>query len=175
MVSALFADILDAGFGILTYRKGRITDLPSAAFTNVACTDDRGREHEYGLADTMVTLDITDGPRKGEQVSLRRSPPRQAPAGAHLTSRTDLAAAEVCWRMSARWREDYFRYARTHFALDALDSYAAAPDDPRRMVPNPAKKAAAARVRQAGTTAGAAEAARDAALLRLPPPPQDRP
>ena len=169
---ALFADILDAGFGILTYRKGRITDLPSAAFTNVACTDDRGREHEYGLADTMVTLDITDGPRKGEQVSLRQVTRHGKHRQVHtLTSRTDLAAAEVCWRMSARWREEnYFRYARTHFALDALDSYAAAPDDPRRMVPNPAKKAAAARVRQAGTAAGAAEAARDAALLRLRTP-----
>ena len=34
--------------------------------------------------------------------------------------------------MSSRWREEnYFRYARTRFALDALDSYAAAPDDPR--------------------------------------------
>ena len=96
---ALFADILDAGFGILTYRKGRITDLPSAAFTNVACTDDRGREHEYGLADTMVTLDITDGPRKGEQVSLRQVTRHGKHRQVHtLTSRTDLAAAEVCWR-----------------------------------------------------------------------------
>ena len=75
-----------------------------------------------------------------------------------------VAAGEVCWRMSARWREEnYFRYARTHFALDALDSYAAAPDDPHRLVPNPAKKTAAARIR-------AAEAARDAALLQLRSP-----
>ena len=52
--------------------------------------------------------------------------------------------------MSSRWREEnYFRYARTHFALDALDSYAAVPDDPDRLVPSPAKKAAAARVRRA--------------------------
>ena len=52
--------------------------------------------------------------------------------------------------MTSRWREEnYFRYARTHFALDALDSYAAAPDDPHRMVPNPAKKTAAARIRAA--------------------------
>ena len=52
--------------------------------------------------------------------------------------------------MSSRWREEnYFRYARAHFALDALDSYAAAPDDPDRLVPSPAKKAAAARVRPA--------------------------
>ena len=57
-----------------------------------------------------------------------------------LTSRTDVPAGEVCWRMSSRWREEnYFRYARTHFALDALDSYAAVPDDPDRLVPSPAR------------------------------------
>ena len=73
--------------------------------------------------------------------------------------------------MSSRWREEnYFRYARTRFALDALDSYAAAPDDPDRMVPNPARKTAAARVRQAEAAAQAAETARDAALLQLRSP-----
>jgi hypothetical protein len=88
-----------------------------------------------------------------------------------LTSRDDLSAGEVCWRMSSRWREEnYFRYARTHFALDALDSYAAKPDDPDRKVPNPAKKTAAARIRQAETAARAAETARDAALLELRSP-----
>jgi hypothetical protein len=45
--------------------------------------------------------------------------------------RADLAAAEVASRASSRWREEnYFHYARTHCALDALNSYAAAPDDP---------------------------------------------
>lgn len=64
-----------------------------------------------------------------------------------LTSRRDLGAGEVCWRLSSRWREEnYFRYARTRFALD---SHAAAPDDPERLIPNPAKKAAAAQVRRA--------------------------
>ena len=77
----------------------------------------------------------------------------------------------MCWRLSSRWREEnYFRYARTRFALDALDSYAAAPDDPDRMVPNPAKKTAAARIRQAEAAAQAAETARDAALLQLRSP-----
>jgi transposase len=174
---ALFADILGAGFDLLTYRKGPVADLPAAAFTKVTCADDRGRRHDYQLADTSITLDITEGPRKGQQVSLRqvtrREPARRGQARqAHtLTSRADLPAGEVCWRMSFRWREEnYFRYARTHFALDALDSYAAAPDDPGRLVPSPAKKAAAARVRRAEAAAVAAEAARDAALLKLHSP-----
>ena len=33
----------------------------------------------------------------------------------------DLPAAGVACRMASRWREEnYFRYARAHFALDAL-------------------------------------------------------
>ncbi|MHB1953886.1 MAG: putative transposase [Sulfobacillus sp.] len=49
-------------------------------------------------------------------------------------------AAECAWRLAARWRqENYFKYAREHFALDALDSYADLPDDPERLVVNPAK------------------------------------
>ena len=150
---ALFADITEAGFGLLTWRKGPAPDLPTAKFATITCADDRGREHDYDLADTTITLTISDGPRKGQAVSLRQVT-RRVPArhGATrqihaLTSRTDLAAGEVCWRMTSRWREEnYFRYARTRFALDALDSYAAAPDDPARLVPNPAKKAAAAQL-----------------------------
>jgi len=88
-----------------------------------------------------------------------------------LTSRTDLPAGEVCWRLTSRWREEnYFRYARTRFALDALDSHAAGPDDPDRMVPNPAKKTAAARIRAAEQAVAAAETTRDAALLKLRSP-----
>jgi transposase len=174
---ALFADITGAGFDLLTYRKGPAADLPAAAFTTVTCTDDRGRSHEYELADTTAELAITEGQRKGEHVTLRQVTRREPASGGAirqvhtLTSRTDLPAGEVCWRMSSRWREEnYFRYARTHFALDALDSYAAVPDDPDRLVPSPAKKAAAARVRRAEAAIGAAEAGRDARLLELRSP-----
>jgi hypothetical protein len=174
---ALFADITGAGFDLLTYRKGPVADLPGPAFTTVTCTDDRGRSHEYELADTTVALEIGEGPRKGEHVTLRQVTRREPASGGAvrqvhtLTSRTDVPAGEVCWRMSSRWREEnYFRYARTHFALDALDSYAAIPDDPDRLVPSPAKKAAAARVRRAEAAIGAAEAGRDASLLELRSP-----
>jgi hypothetical protein len=174
---ALFADITGAGFDLLTWRKGPAPDLPAEVFTTVTCADDRGRAHQYELADTIAELGISEGPRKGQTVTLRQVTRRvPARAGATrqihaLTSRTDLPAGEVCWRLSSRWREEnYFRYARTWFALDALDSYAASPDDPDRMVPSPAKKAAAARIRQAEAAAQAAEAARDAALLQLRSP-----
>src|SRR6185437_8974134 len=65
---ALFADIAAAGFDLLTWRKGPAPDLPEAEFTTNTCTDDRGREHQYDLADTTITLDIHEGPRKGQKV-----------------------------------------------------------------------------------------------------------
>jgi transposase len=178
---ALFADITAAGFDLLTWRKGPAPDIPAGQFTTITCADDRGREHKYDLADTMVTLTIHDGPRKGQTVSLRQVSRRVPARGGGtrqihaLTSRTGLAAGEVCWRLTSRWREEnYFRYARTHFALDALDSHAATPDDPARLVPNPARKAAAAQTRRAEILAAAAEAQRDASLaaLRNPAPGQ---
>ena len=57
-----------------------------------------------------------------------------------LTTRRDLPAAEIRYRMGARWRqENHYRYARIHFDLDSHDTYRAGDDDPTRMVPNPAK------------------------------------
>ena len=179
---ALFADITAAGFDLLTWRKGPAPDLPAGAFTTITCADDRGREHAYDLADTTVdaghqrrAAQGPDGHACGR--SPAASPPRPAPPGRSTRSppAPDLAAGEVCWRLTSRWREEnYFRYARTHFALDALDSYAATPDDPARLVPNPAKKAAAAQVRHAEVLAAAAQAQRDASLaaLRNPAPGQ---
>ena len=178
---ALFADITAAGVDLLTWRKDPSPDIPAATFTAITCADDRGRQHARDLADTTITLTISDGPRKGQTVSLRQVT-RRVPAKAGgtrqihaLTTRTDLAAGELCWRLTSRWREEnYFRYARTHFALDALDSHAATPDDPDRKVPNPAKKTAAAQVRHAEVLAAAAQAQRDASLaaLRNPAPGQ---
>jgi len=67
-----------------------------------------------------------------------------------LTSRRDLGAAHVAYRMFDRWRqENFFKYLREEYALDALADYAAVPDDPNREVPNPAWAALDAQLRQA--------------------------
>ena len=68
--------------------------------------------------------------------------------------------------------ENYFRYGRTRFAQDALDSYAATPDDPDRKVPNPTRKTAAARIRQAEAAPGQP---RDRPERRAAPAAQPRP
>ena len=179
---ALFADITDAGFDLLTYRKNDtgkdIPDLPGTAFATASCTGDDGRKHAYDLADTTTDLTISEGEHKGRVLTLRqvtRRKPGDTRQVRILTTRpaAALPAAAVIYRMTSRWREEnYFRYGRAHFALDALDTYAITAEDPARMVPDPAKKTAAATVRTAKKTLAAAEAARQdkLAALRSPAP-----
>ena len=89
-----------------------------------------------------------------------------------LTTRTDLAAGEVIYRMGSRWRqENYFRYARMHLDLDSHDAYAITQDDPTRLVPNPAKKKAHKQVLAARARYDRALAATDAAMLEAVSPP----
>ena len=178
----LFADIIHAGFHLLTYRKNtagkEIPELPAEEFSVVSHASDGGRPREYELAESEAELAITKGERKGRTVKLRQVTRRDKGRQVHiLTSRQagDLPAADVIYRMGSRWREEnYFRYGRAHFALDALDSYAVTPEDPDRKVPSPARKKAAAAVKTAKKDLAAAEAARDAKLtaLRSPAPGQ---
>jgi hypothetical protein len=67
-----------------------------------------------------------------------------------LTSRRDLPAAQVAYRMFERWRqENFFKYLREEYALDALAEHAVVPDNATREVPNPAWAAVDAKLRQA--------------------------
>ena len=179
---ALFADITDAGFDLLTYRKNDtgkdIPGLPGEAFTAAAWAGDDGRPLSYDLADTTISLTVSEGEHKGRVLQLRQVT-RRKPGDTRqvhiLTTRpaAALPAAAVIYRMTSRWREEnYFRYGRAHFALDALDTYAVTPEDPGRMVPNPAKKTAAAAVSTAKKDLTQAEAARQRQLdaLRQPAP-----
>jgi prepilin-type processing-associated H-X9-DG protein len=173
---ALFADLDAAGFDTLTWRKGAAPEVAEHEFIEHSYVDEHGRSHAGCLADTEIELEITDGPRKGEvfvmrQVSLYdRAGTRQMHI---LTTRRDLPAGEVRYRMGSRWRqENHYRFARMHFDLDSHDSYRASDDDPDRMVPNPAKKPAYQRVDNARHALAVAEIARDTALLdaRSPQP-----
>ena len=179
---ALFAGIIDAGFDLLTYRKNDtgkdIPDLPGDAFSAAGWTGDDGRKHTYDLADTTISLTVSDGEHKGRVLELRQVT-RRKPGDTRqvhiLTTRpaAALPAAAVIYRMTSRWREEnYFRYGRAHFALDALDTYATTPEDPARLVPDPAKKTAAAAVKTAKKTLADAAAAREEKLaaLRSPAP-----
>ena len=180
----LFAEIIAADFHLLTYRKAAagkdIPGLPADAFSVVTHAGDDGRPREYDLAEAAIELAVTKGAHKGETLTLRQVTRRDKGKQVHvLTTRQagDLPPAAVIYRMSSRWREEnYFRYARAHFSLDALDSYATAPEDPARMVPNPAKKTAAATVKAARKALAGAGDAREAKLTALRSPhPASRP
>ena len=160
----LFAHLLDEQFDVLTYRKGKVRPEPVSAFTEHRWTDERGMEHRWELADRRVRLRLTAaGAKRHHRKTLTlRQIVRRSPDGHQthiLTSRLDLPAGEIAARMFNRWRqENYFRYARAHFALDALDTYTTINDDPERTVPNPAKRAATRRVHQLEQVVADAEA-----------------
>jgi len=140
----LFHQILAAGFDLLTYRKGRYPHIPGKRFQQrrTRCS---GRTLTYVLADQEVRL--LQGQLRLRQVTRRTDNGHQTPI---LTSRRDLPAAQVAYRMFDRWRqENFFKYLREEYALDALVEYAAVPDDPAREVPNPVRAALDAQLRQA--------------------------
>lgn len=129
---ALFQKILEAGFDLLTYRKGHVRRIPARCFREHR-TRVEGRTFTYRLADQEVRL--LKGKLRLRQVTRQKDDGHQTPI---LTSRRDLSAAHVAYRMFNRWRqENFFKYLREEFALDALVEYAVVPDDPDREVPNP--------------------------------------
>ena len=159
----LFADLTAEGFDLLTYRKGKIRPEPVAAFTDHTYTDERGTTHRWQLADRKVRIRLTAAGAKRHSrktITLRQIVRLNNGHQTHiLTSRTDLNTAVIAGRMFNRWRqENYFRYAREHFALDALDTYTTVDDDPDRTVPNPAKRDATRRVRHLEQVVADAEA-----------------
>jgi Transposase protein/Helix-turn-helix domain len=146
-----FAELRAMGFDILTYRKQPLAPEPRRAFAEHTHTDEAGRAHRYLLADRRVRIAYRDGSR--ERLFACRQVTRLDPDTGHqthvVTTRSD-AAAVVAHAMFSRWRqENFFRYLRAHYGLDALDSYATVADDLERSVPNPAKKPASARATEA--------------------------
>ncbi len=140
----LFQQMQTDGFDLLTYRKGRYPRIPRTRF-QPRRTRCGGRIVSYVLADQEVRL--LKGKLRLRQVTRLMENGHQTPI---LTSRRDLPAAQVAYRMFERWRqENFFKYLREEYALDALVEYAAVPDDPTREVPNPAWAAMDAQLRQA--------------------------
>jgi hypothetical protein len=180
----VFTEIIAAGFDVLTYFKGGWARTAPEAFTTVDYESPDGTAHTYELAERLIDLPVPAQPATGGQglkpastlvlrLIVRRSPGgHQTPI---LTNRIDLSPAQVAYRMAARWRqENYFKYAREHFALDALDSYADTPDDLGRLVPNPAKasaqdQVAGARAQLVAAQGGIATAIDDAGIRARQP------
>ena len=168
----MFRAILDSGFDILTYRKGPFRRVGRKQFQAYEVVSGNRREI-YLLADQNVRLRLP----KRKQLALRQVT-RLAQDADHqtpiLTSRRDLSPLDVAMRMFGRWRqENFFKYLREEYALDALLEYDAEPDNPLREVPNPARREIDNQIRQA--RAELAEFEAQYGLAALQNPEQQRP
>jgi DNA-binding CsgD family transcriptional regulator len=132
----LFPSLLAMGFDILTYRKGRTRHIAETRFSLHQAKLDR-RAVKYLLHDQPVRF--LKGKLRLRQVTRLTESGHQTPI---VTSRWDLPAIVVAYRMFERWRqENFFKYLREEYLIDALVDYQVQPDDPTRSVPNPARKA----------------------------------
>jgi prepilin-type processing-associated H-X9-DG protein len=139
----LFLQLITNGFDILTYRKGASPRVAKSRFSLREEVID-GRMLSYILADQEVRL--MAGKLRLRQVTRLRDD-HQTPV---LTSRRDLSPVEVAFRMFERWRqENFFKYLREEYALDALVDYEVVPDNPERDVPNPKRAELTLKLQQA--------------------------
>lgn len=129
----LFVKMIASGFGILTYRKGKWKRIPKKKFK--VCTKRiEGRRVSYNLNDRNIRL--LKGKLRLRQITrLSKDGNHQTPI---VTSRTDLSAVVLAYRMFERWRqENFFKYLREEFAIDALLDYKVEPEDAEHLIPNP--------------------------------------
>jgi len=131
----LFVQLMKQGMDIITYRKGKTELIPEDHFGPMT-EEIEGKKIEYHLHDRSVAL--LKGKLWLRQVS------RLNPSGHQthvITSRQDLSAVTIAYRMFERWRqENYFKYMAEEYALDALVDYDIEEDDLQRLVPNPKRK-----------------------------------
>lgn len=143
----LFRSMIQEGFDILTYRKGKGRLVNEQRFVR----------RRAKLDGRWVTYDLHDQPVRFLNGKLRlRQVTRLCEDGQHqtqvITSRWDLRDIELAYRMFERWRqENYFKYMREEFLLDALVDYRIESEDPTRTIPNPERRALDKQVRAART------------------------
>jgi len=132
----LFRTMIKDGFDLLTYRKGRCRRINERRFIRRR-TELDGRWVDYLLHDQPVGF--LKGKLRLRQVTRLCDDGHQTQV---ITSRWDLRDIEVAYRMFERWRqENFFKYMREEFLLDALIDYQIEPEDPTRTIPNPERRA----------------------------------
>src|SRR5246127_5343554 len=132
----LFATMIKDGFDVLTYRKGRCRHINERRFVRRRAVLD-GCSVDYLLHDEPVRL--LNGKLRLRQVTRLCDSGHQTTV---ITSRWDLRDVEVAYRMFERWRqENFFKYMREEFLLDALVDYQIEPEDPTHTIPNPERRA----------------------------------
>jgi hypothetical protein len=124
----------NAGFDVITYRKGKYDPWPEECFMEVE-SDVKGKAVKYLLGQRSIKIRKNFWMREvrrlcddGHQTSV-------------MTTRQDLDFEQIARRMFFRWnQENFFRYMREEYALDHLVTDNMEPADVERMVPNPEKK-----------------------------------
>jgi transposase len=140
----LFGTMIKDGFDLLTYRKGRCRRINERRFIRRRAELD-GRAVDYLLHDQPVGF--LKGKLRLRQVTRLCDDSHQTQV---ITSRWDLRDIEVAYRMFERWRqENFFKYMREEFLLDALVDYQIEPEDPTRTIPNPKRRALDKEIRAA--------------------------
>jgi len=131
----LFLKLIRSGFDILTYRKGKWKDIPAWRFKTHNKRID-GRNISYELDDRNIRL--LKGRLRLRQVTRLCEGEHQTPI---VTSRFDVSAIELAYRMFERWRqENFLKYLREEYALDALVDYKAELYNSDKLIPNPERR-----------------------------------
>jgi transposase len=142
----LFHRMIEEGFDILTYRKGKGRRIHERRFVRRRAKLD-GRWVSYDLHDQPVRF--LKGKLRLRQITRLCDNGHQTQV---ITNRSDLRDIELAWRMFERWRqENFFKYMREEFLLDALVDYRIEPEDPTRTIPNPERRALDKQIRSART------------------------
>lgn len=142
----LFRTMIQQSFDILTYRKGKSRLINERRFVRRRAKLD-GRWVSYDLHDQPVRL--LKGKLRLRQVTRLCDNGHQTQV---ITNRWDLRDIEIAYRMFERWRqENFFKYMREEFLLDALVDYRIEPEDPTRTVPNPERRTLDKQIRTART------------------------
>jgi transposase len=131
----LFHAMIKDGFDVLTYRKGKSRHINEQRFV----------PRRAKLDGRWVSYELHDQPARFLKGKLRLRQITRLCEGGHqtqvITSREDLRDIECAYYMFERWRqENFFKYMREEFLLDALVDYRVEAEDPTRTVPNPARR-----------------------------------
>lgn len=142
----LFQSMIQQGFDILTYRKHKSHLINERRFVR----------RRAKLDAHWVAYDLHDQPVRFLNGKLRLRQITRLCENGHqtqiMTSRWDLRDIEVAHRMFERWRqENFFKYMREEFLLDALVDYHIEPEHPTRTIPNPERRALDKQIRATRT------------------------
>ena len=137
---ALFRHLASCGIACITWRKGRKQpDWPADEFSQHAVPlhgPGGMREAPALLAERTVTLPNGLAVREIRRLTASG---HQAPV---ITTHPGMSTADIAGAMFSRWsQENWFKYMRTEFDLDAMPEHALAAVDDDTQVVNPVRRA----------------------------------